>query len=81
MRSVASFCDDPTNRVIRYPSAIATLIRVAAGACWVKIGRKCWIRRIRVPRNPWDILVGDMAALVDDVVLPLACVQMYRDWS
>jgi len=35
----------------------------------MQIGRKCWIRRIRVPRNPWDITIDDEAALDDDVVL------------
>jgi len=35
----------------------------------MQIGRKCWIRRIRVPRNPWDIALGDEVALDDDVVL------------
>jgi acetyltransferase-like isoleucine patch superfamily enzyme len=27
------------------------------------------MRRIRVPRNPWDIVIGDQVALDDDVVL------------
>jgi maltose O-acetyltransferase len=35
----------------------------------MQIGRRCWIRRIRVPRNPWDIAIGDEVALDDDVVL------------
>src|SRR5262245_13799002 len=38
-------------------------------ALGMQIGRKCWIRRIRVPRNPWDIVIGDGVALDDDVVL------------
>jgi acetyltransferase-like isoleucine patch superfamily enzyme len=35
----------------------------------VQIGRRCWIRRIRVPRNPWDIVIEEGAALDDEVVL------------
>ena len=62
--------DEWVNRLIRYPGAIAMRLRVArlrlTGA---QIGRKCWIRRIRVPRNPWDIAIGDEVALDDDVVL------------
>jgi len=34
-----------------------------------RIGRKCWIRRIEVPKNPWDINIGDGVALDDHVVL------------
>ena len=37
--------------------------------CGVRFGRKCWIRRIHVPRNPWDIALDDMVALDDEVVL------------
>src|SRR2546430_690757 len=70
MRSDASFRDDLINRVIRYPSAIAIRVRVARlSLLGMKIGRKCWIRRIRVPRNPWDVQIDDMVALDDDVVL------------
>jgi maltose O-acetyltransferase len=35
----------------------------------MQIGRRCWLRRIRVPRNPWDVVIGDEVALDDDVVL------------
>jgi maltose O-acetyltransferase len=35
----------------------------------MSIGRRCWIRRIRVPRNPWDIEIDEKVALDDDVVL------------
>jgi maltose O-acetyltransferase len=70
MGSVASFRDDLTNRVIRYPSAIAIRIRVARlRLLGMKIGQKCWIRHIRVPRNPWDIVIDDSVALDDEVVL------------
>jgi acetyltransferase-like isoleucine patch superfamily enzyme len=35
----------------------------------VRVGRRCWIRRIQVPRNPWHIVIGDNVALDDHVVL------------
>jgi len=35
----------------------------------VQIGRRCWIQSIRVPRNPWDITLGDGVALDEGVVL------------
>ena len=35
----------------------------------MKIGHECWLRRISVPRNPWDIALGRGVALDRDVVL------------
>ena len=62
--------DDLTNRLIRYPRAIGSRIRIARlRIMGARIGRKCWIRRIHVPRNPWDIVIGDGVALDDHVVL------------
>src|SRR5437879_4455166 len=62
--------DEVVNRLIRYPSAIAIRLRILRlRALGVQIGSKCWIRRVRVPRNPWDIVIRDGAALDDDVVL------------
>ena len=64
------FSDDLVNRLIRYPRAIASRIRIMRlRMCGVRFGRKCWIRRIHVPRNPWDIVIDDMVALDDEVVL------------
>jgi acetyltransferase-like isoleucine patch superfamily enzyme len=64
------FGDDLVNRIIRYPGAIASRIRIMRlGMLGVRFGRKCWIRRIHVPRNPWDIVIDDMVALDDEVVL------------
>lgn len=34
-----------------------------------QIGNRCWIRRISVPRNPWDIDISDGVALDDGVIL------------
>src|SRR5262249_16056516 len=62
--------DDLVNRLIRYPGAIASRLRIVRlRALGVRIGRKCWIRRIIVPRNPWDIMIDDRVALDDQVVL------------
>jgi len=64
------FGDDLVNRLIRYPGAIASRIRIIRlRLLGVRLGRKCWIRRIHVPRNPWDIVIDDMVALDDEVVL------------
>lgn len=64
------FSDDLVNRSIRYPRAVASRVRMLRlGLLGVRFGRKCWIRRIHVPRNPWDIVIEDMVALDDEVVL------------
>jgi acetyltransferase-like isoleucine patch superfamily enzyme len=62
--------DELINCLIRYPASFASRLRIA----WLRllgarIGRRCWIRRIRLPRNPWDIEIGDGVALDDGVVL------------
>ena len=68
--SVTTVRDDLINRLIRYPSAVAIRLRIARlRMLGVRIGRKCWIRRISIPRNPWDIVIADGVALDDDVVL------------
>lgn len=62
--------DEWVNRLLRYPGAVAIRFRIARWrALGVSIGDKCWIRRIRIPRNPWDIVIEDGVALDDDVVL------------
>lgn len=62
--------DHLINRIIRYPRSVASRIRIVRlRALGARVGRKCWIRRIHVPRNPWDIVIGDFVALDDEVVL------------
>ena len=62
--------DGLINRVIRYPRAIASRLRIIRlRLLGVRIGQRCWIRRIHVPRNPWDIAISDGVALDDHVVL------------
>jgi maltose O-acetyltransferase len=67
---VIGWPDEFVNRMIRYPAAIKSRMRRSwfrlLGA---RIGRNCWIRRIRIPRNPWDVEIQDFAALDDDVIL------------
>jgi acetyltransferase-like isoleucine patch superfamily enzyme len=67
---MSAFRDDLINRLIRYPGAVAMRLRIIhLRLLGARIGRRCWIRRIRVPRNPWDIEIDEMVALDDDVVL------------
>jgi maltose O-acetyltransferase len=62
--------DASINALIRYPRALASRIRVARlRFLGLRIGKNCWVRRIRVPRNPWDITLDDAVALDDEVVL------------
>jgi maltose O-acetyltransferase len=62
--------DESINRFIRYPGAIASRLRIVRlRLLGVRIGQKCWIRRIYVPRNPWDIVISDGVALDDYIVL------------
>lgn len=68
--NVTASGDDLINRLIRYPGAVAIRVRIARlRLLGVHIGRNCWLRRIHVPRNPWDIVIDDMVALDDQVVL------------
>ena len=58
------------NRFIRYPGAIASRLRIARlRLLGLRIGRKCWVQRVHIPRNPWDIVISDRVALDDYVVL------------
>lgn len=58
------------NFSIRAPSAIAMRFRIARlRMLGMEIGEYCWIRKISVPRNPWDISLSDSVALDDGVVL------------
>ena len=62
--------DEWINRLIRYPGAVSMRARIARlRLLGVRVGRRCWIRRIQIPRNPWDIVIGDGVALDDHVVL------------
>lgn len=65
-----SIRDDLVNKAIRYPGAVAIRFRILRlRLLGVRIGRNCWIKRVRIPRNPWDIAISDRVALDDEVVL------------
>jgi maltose O-acetyltransferase len=62
--------DEAINRLIRYPGALAMRARIARlRLLGMGIGARCFIRRINVPRNPWDIEISEGVALDDGVVL------------
>jgi len=68
--TINSFCDEFINRAIRYPGAVAMRFRIMRlRLLGANIGAHCWVRRISVPRNPWDIVIGDGAALDQGVIL------------
>jgi len=57
------------NYLLRLPSALAMRTRIAAlRRAGVQIRGRCWLRRIEIPRNPWDVQIED-AALDNYVVL------------
>lgn len=61
--------DKWTNLAIRCPRSIVMRIRIfALRFMGVRIIGKCWIQKISIPRNPWDIEIHD-AALDDHIVL------------
>ena len=65
-----SLRDEWINRLIRYPASVASRLRVTRlRLLGARIGANCSIRRVQVPRNPWDIVIGDGAALDDNAVL------------
>jgi maltose O-acetyltransferase len=35
----------------------------------VQLGRGCWIQSVEIPRNPWDVALGDEVALDNHVTL------------
>jgi len=63
--------DDPLiNRLIRYPaSAMIRLRRIRLRMLGVHIGSHCSIHRISVPRNPWDVWIGDAVGMDEGIVL------------
>lgn len=61
--------DRPVNFLIRFPDAARSKLRLF----WfrllgVRINGYIWMRRVRIPRNPWDVSL-DRCLLDDDVVL------------
>jgi acetyltransferase-like isoleucine patch superfamily enzyme len=58
------------NFLLRLPASMSWRMRAAfyrlAGA---KLGRNCVLRRVSIPRNPWDIEIGDNTYIDDFTVL------------
>ncbi len=52
--------DEIINLLLRFPFSLWMRFRIIwFKALGVKIGRKCWLRNISIPRNPWDIELED----------------------
>lgn len=62
--------DQSVNKILRYPGAVGMRLRIA----WFRflgahIGNRCWLRRVDISRNPWDLDLSDGVALDDGVIL------------
>lgn len=58
------------NSLLRAPAVVASRIRIIwLRALGARIGKKCWLRDIWVPRNPWDIQLEDAVAVDRHVTL------------
>jgi maltose O-acetyltransferase len=67
---VISCRDEFVNRMIRYPRSIESRVRqLWLRSMGARIRGNCWIRRIQIPRNPWDVEIQEFAALDDGVIL------------
>jgi maltose O-acetyltransferase len=61
--------DPLANRLLRYPAAVVMRLRIARlRLLGVRFIGKCWVRRVEIPRNPWDFLI-EAASLDNHVVL------------
>ena len=62
--------DGRLNALIRAPQSALSRVRVLRlRSLGASIGPNCWLRRVSVPRNPWDIRLERGVALDDEVVL------------
>jgi maltose O-acetyltransferase len=63
--------EDPLiNRAMRYPSAVMVrLRRLRMRMLGVHVGTGCTIHRISIPRNPWDVWLGDYVGMDEGSVL------------
>jgi carbonic anhydrase/acetyltransferase-like protein (isoleucine patch superfamily) len=62
--------DKLINFLMRAPASTRIRFRMLyLRAMGVKIGRRCSLRRIHIPRNPWDIQIGDDTYIDDYTVL------------
>lgn len=62
--------DALVNRLLQLPAGVRMRLRIAAlRLLGARIGRRCWIRHVELPRNPWDLWCDDLVALDRGVVL------------
>lgn len=62
--------DGAVNLILRAPGALIMRLRIVwYRALGARIGARCWIRDIDLPRNPWDIRLHDAVALDRGVIL------------
>src|SRR5207253_1911292 len=58
------------NFLLRLPSALRMRIRkFVLRLAGVRMGRCCWIQDVMIPRNPWDVHLGEGVALDRQVLL------------
>ena len=61
--------DPLVNRLLRYPAAAMIRLRcIRLRMLGVHIGSHCSIHRIAIPRNPWDIWLGDYVGIDEGTV-------------
>jgi maltose O-acetyltransferase len=62
--------DEFVNRLIRYPASLRSRLRIMRlRALGADIGRHCTVHKGMLPRNPWDLRMGDHVTLDPYVVL------------
>ncbi|MGD0388802.1 MAG: acyltransferase [Tepidisphaeraceae bacterium] len=63
--------EDPwVNRIMRYPPAMMIrLRRMRLRLLGTHIGSYCTIHKISIPRNPWDVWLGDYVTMEEGIVL------------
>lgn len=62
--------DNQINFLLRAVGSTKSRLRkVLYRSMGMRIGARCWLRAVSVPRNPWDIELADNVALDDGVVL------------
>lgn len=62
--------DPIANKLLRWPRSFATRLRIAVfRSLGMTIARNCWVRKVSIPRNPFDIELKRGAALDDFIVL------------
>ncbi|MEM0984249.1 MAG: acyltransferase [Planctomycetota bacterium] len=62
--------DKLINQLLRAPDGLARRVRIARlKAMGAQIGPRCWVRRVDLPRNPWDVKLEARVSLDLGVIL------------